>query len=376
MRVKIILVLIVVATSFATQGSYAATTSSYTAEIWVDNWFALYINGKKIAEDSTPFNTERSFNSQKVKFQASYPFTVGVIARDYVATDSGLEYIGTNKQQIGDGGFVMQIRDDKSGQVIAGTDHSWKALVTFKSPLNIECATSISPDKDCQFSKISTPSNWSSPNFNDSKWRNASEFTQEAVGVKEGFFDISWSKSATLIWSSDLKLDNTILFRKKILKPQITVTPSIRIAGLSNQSALPKKYTCDGESISPEVTWEGFPATANYFVLVMSTPAGPPRNGEVATDTHFEWILGEISGRIKTIPEGGSAIIGKLGKNFQGRNIYAAPCSQGPGIKQYTFTLYGLQRNIQVTDSTDEYLSQVKREAVATASVTLNYARS
>ena len=61
----------------------------FTAEIWADNWFALYVNGKKVGEDSTAFATERSFNSDVISFKASYPLTIGIIARDYVENASG-----------------------------------------------------------------------------------------------------------------------------------------------------------------------------------------------------------------------------------------------------------------------------------------------
>jgi hypothetical protein len=36
------------------------------------------------------------------------------------------------------------------------------------------------------------------------------------VGVKEGYNEIAWDKSAQLIWGTDLKIDNTILFRKTV----------------------------------------------------------------------------------------------------------------------------------------------------------------
>ena len=32
---------------------------SFQAEVWADNWFALYVNGKKVGEDSTPITTEK-----------------------------------------------------------------------------------------------------------------------------------------------------------------------------------------------------------------------------------------------------------------------------------------------------------------------------
>ena len=41
-------------------------TIGFTAEIWADNWFAMYVNGKKVGEDSVPFATEKSFNSETI----------------------------------------------------------------------------------------------------------------------------------------------------------------------------------------------------------------------------------------------------------------------------------------------------------------------
>tara|TARA_R110002073_G_scaffold336577_1_gene536010 strand:+ start:99648 stop:99929 length:282 start_codon:yes stop_codon:yes gene_type:complete len=39
-------------------------SAGVTAEIWVDNWFALYVNGEKVLEDSVAITTERSFNAE------------------------------------------------------------------------------------------------------------------------------------------------------------------------------------------------------------------------------------------------------------------------------------------------------------------------
>ena len=31
-----------------------AKSVTFQAEVWADNWFALYVNGKKVGEDSIP----------------------------------------------------------------------------------------------------------------------------------------------------------------------------------------------------------------------------------------------------------------------------------------------------------------------------------
>jgi hypothetical protein len=199
------------------QAASAATkTSSFTAEVWADNWFALYVNGKKVGEDSVPITTERSFNAEKITFTATYPLTIGIVGKDYVENASGLEYIGTPRQQIGDGGLIAQIRDNSTGKVIAVTDANWKALVLNKAPLNPTCVTSANPTVDCKSSIVATPQNWAAAAGSTKGWTKASVYTAEQVGVKDGYNAITWSPTAKLIWGPDLKLDNTILFRTTV----------------------------------------------------------------------------------------------------------------------------------------------------------------
>lgn len=197
----------------------AATTSSFTAEVWADNWFALYANGKKVGEDSVPITTERSFNAETITFTASYPLTIGLMAKDFTQDASGLEYIGTNRQQIGDGGIIAQVRDNKTGKTVAYTSGTWKALVLTKAPLNPDCVTSNSPLTDCKSSRVSGPANWSKPGASNAGWTNASVYTPSEIGVKDGYNTLSWSPYAKLIWSADLKLDNTVLLRNSIKTP-------------------------------------------------------------------------------------------------------------------------------------------------------------
>ena len=196
----------------------AATSKalSFQAEVWVDNWFALYINGKKVGEDTVPITTERSFNSSKIKFTDTYPFTIGILAKDYVENASGLEYIGTDRQQIGDGGIIAQFREISTGKIVASTSKNWKVLVANKAPINTDCVKSKNPTTECKYVNTSIPNGWATSSFKDSSWIAATEFSKEEVGVKEGYFDYTWASGSSLVWSSDLKLDNTILLRKVV----------------------------------------------------------------------------------------------------------------------------------------------------------------
>jgi hypothetical protein len=74
---------------------------TFKIEVWGDNWVSVSANGEVVGEDSVPITTERSFNAETFSFQAAYPFTVAIEAKDFKETDSGIEYIGEANQQMG-----------------------------------------------------------------------------------------------------------------------------------------------------------------------------------------------------------------------------------------------------------------------------------
>jgi hypothetical protein len=213
------LIAFVICLVFATQitpVNAAGKSITFTAEVWADNWFALYINGKLVGQDSVPITTERSFNSERITFKATYPLSIGLVGKDFKENDSGLEYIGSNRQQIGDGGVVLQIKESTSGKIIATTSKKWRVLAIQQAPLNSDCVTSNEPLRDCKSSEKSVPSNWYKSSYSDSKWTFAREYSESDVGVKDGYREIKWDSKAKLIWGEDLKVDNTLLFRYKV----------------------------------------------------------------------------------------------------------------------------------------------------------------
>ena len=195
------------------------TTSEFKAEVWADNWFALYVNGELVGEDSTPITTERSFNAETITFTAAYPLTIGIEAKDFKETDSGLEYIGQRNQQMGDGGIIAQITDLSTGQIVAVTNSGWKVMVIHRAPLNPDCEKAADPNTACRFESTEAPSGWASPGFDATTWDRATEWTEAAVRPKDGYNTIQWDESAQLIWGSDLEVDNTILLRLTVPSP-------------------------------------------------------------------------------------------------------------------------------------------------------------
>ena len=192
----------------------------FIVDIWVDNWFSLFVNGVPIDEDIEPITQERSFNAQSVEFTATYPITVAVITKDFMENESGLEYIGTDKQQIGDGGFIMQIREKSSGNLVGVTSSQWSMLTIQRAPLNPACVSSADPLTDCQREVLDEPSGWQSSTFDDSSWSKAAVYSADQVKPKLGFNEIDWDQSASLIWGADLRVDNILLWRTTFTQPE------------------------------------------------------------------------------------------------------------------------------------------------------------
>lgn len=210
---------LLVAALALTAGMASAETQTLKADIWVDNWFAMYANGALVVEDSVPITTERSFNSETVTFTGDLPMTIAFEAKDFKENDTGLEYIGTNRQQMGDGGMIAQFTDAATGDVVAVTDADMRCLVIHHAPIDRACADESDPEAGegaCGFEASDAPENWTAPDFDDSSWSSATEHSVQDVSPKDGYDSISWDDSAKLVWSDNLLQDNTLLCRMVI----------------------------------------------------------------------------------------------------------------------------------------------------------------
>ena len=142
-----------------------STAGSVTiqGDVWADNWFTLYLGDELLIEDSVSIMTERSFNAESFEFKADYPIVLNFVVKDFKQDDSGLEYIGSRKQQLGDGGFIAQFKDGATGRLLAATNSEWKCLVLHHGPVDEACASEESPVAGvgrCAFKTTEEPPNW------------------------------------------------------------------------------------------------------------------------------------------------------------------------------------------------------------------------
>ncbi len=198
----------------------AAAAGQFKAEVWADNWFSLHVGERFVGEDSVPITTERSFNAETLRFEADYPFVLNFTIKDFKQNDTGLEYIGSARQQIGDGGFIMQITDTATQKVVAVSSSAFKCLVIHKAPLNPSCVSSSQPTvASCGATILDEPANWKAADFDTRGWQSATVYSAADIGVKDGYHDIAWDPAARLIWTTDLKADNTLLCKLTVTAP-------------------------------------------------------------------------------------------------------------------------------------------------------------
>lgn len=193
----------------------ALSAETFSADVWADNWFEMRVDGAQVAEDSVPITTERSFNAESFEFGAERPFVIGLVAKDFKENDSGLEYIGTGRQQMGDGGVILQIRD-AAGVTVAVSDADWRCLVIHAAPQDKSCEGETNPVAGkgaCAFEAVDEPYGWDQADFDASGWPQASEYSEREVSPKDGYDRIDWVDGARLIWGPDLEQSNTVLCR-------------------------------------------------------------------------------------------------------------------------------------------------------------------
>ncbi|HUA83869.1 MAG TPA: YbhB/YbcL family Raf kinase inhibitor-like protein [Bryobacteraceae bacterium] len=113
----------------------------------------------------------------------------------------------------------------------------------------------------------------------------------------------------------------------------------LTVKGFAEQATIPRRFTCDGEDISPALTWSGEPARTRSFGLILDDPDAPS-----GTFTH--WLLWDIPAQIHSLAEGDS--IGRPGTNDFGKRGYGGPCPPRGKAHRYFFRLYALDAPLDV----------------------------
>ncbi len=158
---------------------------------------------------------------------------------------------------------------------------------------------------------------------------------------------------------------------------------AIKITSLAfaDGEMIPRKYTCDGEGISPPLEWESVPENAKSIVLISDDPDAP-------MGTWVHWVVYDMPSAIKELPENISTekpllddierlnLFGKQGVHSGGRIGYGPPCPPS-GTHRYFFKIYALDTmlNLKPGASKKKVLKAMKGHIIADGQLMGRYKR-
>jgi Raf kinase inhibitor-like YbhB/YbcL family protein len=123
-------------------------------------------------------------------------------------------------------------------------------------------------------------------------------------------------------------------------------TMQLTSSAFSEGGAIPARYTCDAENVSPPLKWSGAPYGTKSFALIVDDPDAP-------AGTWVHWVLYDLPATATDLGEGTPKTQYIPGGAKQGLNDfkhlgYGGPCPPAGKAHRYFFKLYALDRVIEL----------------------------
>ena len=128
---------------------------------------------------------------------------------------------------------------------------------------------------------------------------------------------------------------------------------------------IPVKYTCEGQNISPSLTWSDVPEDTRSFALMADDPDAP-----AGIFTH--WVIFNIPLNSRELPEAVPTKPQLAGDALQGRSDfgsigYGGPCPPPGKPHRYFFKIYALDTLLDLTaGSSRKQLDEVMKDHILT----------
>ncbi|MCP6760961.1 MAG: YbhB/YbcL family Raf kinase inhibitor-like protein [Fischerella sp. CENA71] len=139
-------------------------------------------------------------------------------------------------------------------------------------------------------------------------------------------------------------------------------------------NTIPFQYTCDGDNLSPPLSWDSPPNATVSYALIVEDPDAPK-------ETFTHWVVYNIPASIEylsegvvnhsTLPDGGMQ-----GKNDFGQLGFGGPCPPS-GTHRYFFKLYALDQTLDLSPGASkvDVLAAIEGHVLEAAELMGRYAR-
>ncbi len=147
----------------------------------------------------------------------------------------------------------------------------------------------------------------------------------------------------------------------------------LRSSAFADGAGIPRRFTCDGENLSPPLQWSGAPAQTRSFVLLCDDPDAP-------TGTWHHWAAYDIPPTATELKLDAATDENlKQAVNDFREPGYGGPCPPpGHGIHHYHFRLLALstdQLHVRTNASCKEVEREARKQLIAEATLVGVYQR-
>jgi hypothetical protein len=121
-------------------------------------------------------------------------------------------------------------------------------------------------------------------------------------------------------------------------------TMKLTSTAFSAGGAIPARYTCDGEDVSPPLAWGAPPVATKSFALIVEDPDAPDPKAPRTVWVH--WVVYDLPAGARSLREGVRTNAdlptgARMGRNDWGNAAWGGPCPP-VGRHRYFHKLYAL----------------------------------
>lgn len=170
-----------------------------------------------------------------------------------------------------------------------------------------------------------------------------------------------------------ISVSGNAAFAQSEVKAQVNIqgktTLTLSSPAFKNNEMIPKKYTCDGQNISPQLKITNIPKKTKSLALILDDPGAPK-------GTFNHWVIWHISPKKTQISEGEKGKVSE-GLNGIGQKGYFGPCPPS-GTHKYTFKLYALNSDVDISEKSKskDLRAAIANHIIQTATLVGKYSKA
>lgn len=119
----------------------------------------------------------------------------------------------------------------------------------------------------------------------------------------------------------------------------------IKSPAFEHQQLIPKKYTCEGEDLSPPLVFKSIPEKTVTLAIIIDDPDAPG-------GTFDHWIAWNLAPDTKSLDE--NAKVPMQGKNGFKVNRYRGPCPPPGKPHRYFIRVYALDTKLNLPEGSSK----------------------